>query len=54
MCTTRVVAGIGVPQVTAIHLASLACGPADVPLIADGGLQYPAISARRSSPALRP
>ncbi|MGV4302176.1 IMP dehydrogenase [Trueperella pyogenes] len=40
ICTTRVVAGIGVPQVTAIHLASLACGPADVPLIADGGLQY--------------
>ncbi|MDO5671530.1 MAG: IMP dehydrogenase [Actinomycetaceae bacterium] len=40
ICTTRVVAGIGVPQVTAIYLASLACGPADVPLIADGGLQY--------------
>jgi IMP dehydrogenase len=40
ICTTRVVAGVGVPQVTAIHDASLACGPADVPLIADGGLQY--------------
>lgn len=40
ICTTRVVAGVGVPQVTAIHLASLACGPAGVPLIADGGLQY--------------
>lgn len=40
ICTTRVVAGIGVPQVTAIDLASRACGPADVPLIADGGLQY--------------
>jgi IMP dehydrogenase len=40
ICTTRVVAGVGVPQVTAIHEASLACGPADVPLIADGGLQY--------------
>jgi len=40
ICTTRVVAGVGVPQVTAVHDASLACGPADVPLIADGGLQY--------------
>lgn len=40
ICTTRVVAGVGVPQVTAIHESSLACGPADVPLIADGGLQY--------------
>lgn len=40
ICTTRVVAGIGVPQVTAIHLASLACKPAGVPIIADGGLQY--------------
>ena len=40
ICTTRVVAGVGVPQVTAIYEASLACGPADVPLIADGGLQY--------------
>jgi IMP dehydrogenase len=40
ICTTRVVAGVGVPQVTAVYEASLACGPADVPLIADGGLQY--------------
>ncbi|MBF1737815.1 MAG: IMP dehydrogenase, partial [Trueperella pyogenes] len=40
ICTTRVVAGVGVPQVTAIYLASLACKPAGVPLIADGGLQY--------------
>ncbi len=40
ICTTRVVAGVGVPQVTAIYEAALACGPADVPLIADGGLQY--------------
>ncbi len=40
ICTTRVVAGVGVPQVTAVHSAALACGPADVPLIADGGLQY--------------
>jgi IMP dehydrogenase len=40
ICTTRVVAGVGVPQVTAIHEAAQACGPADIPLIADGGLQY--------------
>jgi IMP dehydrogenase len=40
ICTTRVVAGVGVPQVTAIHEASLACQPAGVPVIGDGGLQY--------------
>ena len=40
ICTTRVVAGVGVPQVTAIHDAAQACGPAGVPLIGDGGLQY--------------
>jgi len=40
ICTTRVVAGVGVPQVTAIWLASQACRPADVPVIADGGIQY--------------
>ncbi|MEU8247001.1 IMP dehydrogenase [Nonomuraea sp. NPDC048916] len=40
ICTTRVVAGVGAPQVTAIYEASLACGPAGVPVIGDGGLQY--------------
>jgi IMP dehydrogenase len=40
ICTTRVVAGVGVPQVTAIHEASRACRPAGVPLIGDGGLQF--------------
>lgn len=40
ICTTRVVAGIGVPQVTAIHEAAKATRPAGVPLIGDGGLQY--------------
>ncbi|MDO5747573.1 MAG: IMP dehydrogenase [Actinomycetaceae bacterium] len=40
ICTTRVVAGVGVPQITAIWLASKACKPAGIPLIADGGLQY--------------
>ncbi|MBO8201381.1 IMP dehydrogenase [Streptomyces smyrnaeus] len=40
ICTTRVVAGIGVPQVTAIYEASLAAQEAGVPVIGDGGLQY--------------
>jgi IMP dehydrogenase len=34
------VAGVGVPQVTAIHNASRACRPAGIPVIGDGGLQY--------------
>ena len=40
ICTTRVVAGVGVPQVTAIHDAAQVCKPAGVPVIGDGGLQY--------------
>ena len=40
ICTTRVVAGVGVPQVSAVYEASLACKPAGVPVIADGGLQH--------------
>jgi IMP dehydrogenase len=40
ICTTRVVAGVGVPQVTAIFEASLACKPAGIPVVGDGGLQY--------------
>jgi IMP dehydrogenase len=40
ICTTRVVAGVGVPQITAVYQASLACKPAGVPVIADGGLQF--------------
>ncbi|MET9219282.1 IMP dehydrogenase [Streptomyces sp. NPDC088197] len=40
ICTTRVVAGIGVPQVTAIYEAAQACIEAGVPVIGDGGLQY--------------
>ena len=40
ICTTRVVTGVGAPQVTAVHDASLACRPAGVPVIADGGLKY--------------
>lgn len=40
ICTTRIVTGVGVPQVTAVYEASLACRPAGVPVIADGGLQH--------------
>ncbi len=40
ICTTRVVAGVGVPQVTAIYEAAKACRPAGRPLIGDGGLQH--------------
>ncbi len=40
ICTTRVVAGIGVPQLTAVYDSSLACRPAGIPLIADGGIHY--------------
>ncbi|MFV0287558.1 MAG: IMP dehydrogenase [Demequina sp.] len=40
ICTTRVVAGVGVPQITAVWEAYQAAGPAGVPVIADGGLQY--------------
>lgn len=40
ICTTRVVAGVGMPQVTAIHEAAQVARPAGVPVIADGGLRY--------------
>ena len=40
ICTTRVVAGVGVPQITAINDAARACRPFGVPVIGDGGLQY--------------
>jgi IMP dehydrogenase len=40
ICTTRVVAGVGVPQITAIMDAAAACRPAGVPVVGDGGLQY--------------
>ncbi|MEI7779529.1 MAG: IMP dehydrogenase [Actinomycetes bacterium] len=40
ICTTRVVAGVGVPQVSAIAEAASVCRPAGVPVIGDGGLQY--------------
>jgi IMP dehydrogenase/GMP reductase len=40
ICTTRVVAGVGVPQITAIYDCSRAAGSSGVPIIADGGIQY--------------
>ncbi len=40
ICTTRVVTGVGVPQVTAVHQAALAAKPAGIPVIADGGLKH--------------
>jgi IMP dehydrogenase len=40
ICTTRVVAGVGVPQVTAIAECAGAAKPHDVPIIADGGIKY--------------
>jgi IMP dehydrogenase len=40
ICTTRVVAGIGVPQITAIADCSRAAEKHDVPVIADGGIKY--------------
>lgn len=40
ICTTRVVAGVGAPQISAIMDATRAAGPRGVPVIADGGIQY--------------
>ncbi|MDH6279247.1 IMP dehydrogenase [Rhodococcus sp. LBL1] len=40
ICTTRVIAGVGAPQITAILEATAACKALGVPVIADGGLQF--------------
>jgi len=40
ICTTRVISGVGVPQITAITNASRAALPAGIPLIADGGIRF--------------
>ncbi|MBE3556535.1 MAG: IMP dehydrogenase [Firmicutes bacterium] len=40
ICTTRVVAGVGVPQITAIYAAAQAAHAMGVPVIADGGIKY--------------
>ncbi|OPY93380.1 MAG: Inosine-5'-monophosphate dehydrogenase [Syntrophaceae bacterium PtaU1.Bin231] len=40
ICTTRIVAGVGVPQITAISEAYRVAGRSNVPIIADGGIKY--------------
>lgn len=40
ICTTRVVAGIGVPQITAVYDVACAAAKHDIPVIADGGIKY--------------
>ncbi len=40
ICTTRVVAGVGVPQLSAVYDVAKALSDTDIPLIADGGLRY--------------
>src|SRR5438309_1941539 len=40
ICTTRIISGVGVPQVTAIFEAASVAGPAGVPVIADGGIRH--------------
>jgi IMP dehydrogenase len=40
ICTTRVIAGVGVPQLTAIYSVSKALAPYNVPVIGDGGIRY--------------
>ena len=40
ICTTRVVAGIGVPQITAVYDVACAAAEYDIPVIADGGIKY--------------
>ena len=40
ICTTRVVAGIGVPQITAVYDAARVAAEYDVPIIADGGIKF--------------
>jgi IMP dehydrogenase len=40
ICTTRIVAGVGVPQISAIAAVADVAGPADVPVCADGGVRF--------------
>lgn len=40
ICTTRVVAGIGVPQITAVYECALAAAKTETPIISDGGVKY--------------
>jgi IMP dehydrogenase len=40
ICTTRIVAGVGVPQITAVEMVANALNPTGIPLIADGGIRF--------------
>ncbi len=40
ICTTRIVAGVGVPQMTAIHNCAMAAAKHDIPILADGGIKH--------------
>jgi IMP dehydrogenase len=40
ICTTRVISGVGVPQITAIHEAAKATEGTEVPIVADGGIRF--------------
>ncbi len=40
ICTTRIISGVGIPQLTAITEARMACDAAGVPVIADGGMRF--------------
>ncbi|MGQ0384899.1 MAG: IMP dehydrogenase [Gammaproteobacteria bacterium] len=46
ICTTRIVAGVGVPQVTAVATVAQALADTDVPLISDGGIRYSGDAAK--------
>lgn len=46
VCSTRVVAGVGVPQLTAVMECAKACDEYGIPLIADGGIRYPGDAAK--------
>jgi IMP dehydrogenase len=40
ICTTRIVAGVGVPQITAVDSVATVLAASDIPLVADGGIRY--------------
>ena len=46
ICTTRIIAGVGVPQITAIHNVSQALADTDIPIIADGGVRFSGDAAK--------
>ena len=52
ICTTRVISGVGVPQITAIYNAAEVAKLAGIPVIADGGIRFSATSRRPLQPVL--